>query len=346
MVLMDSKSKKAFGVRYFKHGEYHEVYARKEIVSSAGVLKTPQLLLLSGIGPKDDLKKLNIPVIEDLPVGLNLQDHSAFPLVFLTDQPITYIPSRFNNILTNMTYDLYKRGPLSSPTGFESTAFINTRFQDPKLDFPDVPLFILASSPATDGGIAATILNLSDELLETIYNPKKDRESFHIFVVLNHSKSRGKVSLKSRIPFEKPQVNMNYFDNSDDVKRLIDAGKFALKLVEESQAFKEINAKYHFVPIPTCPDAVPPSDEFFECYMRYFSVVLHHLSGTAKMAPNNDPTRVVDPELRVRGISGLRVADTSIMPIIITGTTNTPAIMIGEKASDLIKNSWKNYKLK
>ncbi|KAB7503436.1 hypothetical protein Anas_12071, partial [Armadillidium nasatum] len=118
-------------------------------------------------------------------------------------------------------------------------------------------------------------------------------------------------------------------------------GKFTLKL-ERTKAFREINAKYHFAPIPTCPNAVPPSDEYFDCFMRYFTTVEYHLCGTAKMGPQSDPTAVVDPELRVYGISGLRVADASIMPVITNGNTNAPTIMIGEKASDLIKSSWRN----
>ncbi|KAB7495747.1 Glucose dehydrogenase [FAD, quinone] [Armadillidium nasatum] len=284
-ILIDAESKRAYGVRFFRNGKYHDVYARKEVILSAGAANTPQLLMLSGIGPKNELKKLGIPLIKDLPVGFNLQDHYALPLVFLTDKPITYTPSRYNTILTNMSYDIYRSGPLSVPFGIEATGFISTKYQDPKLDFPDIQLFLVSASAATD------------------------------------------------------------------------AGKFTLKLVEESKAFKEVNAKYHFVPIPMCPNAVPPSDEYLDCYMRWYTTVEHHLSGTAKMGPHDDPTAVVDPELRyhfllillkfnlnfrVYGISGLRVADASIMPIVTTGNTNAPVIMIGEKASDLIKNSWKN----
>ncbi|KAL7643298.1 UNVERIFIED_CONTAM: hypothetical protein RMT77_006590 [Armadillidium vulgare] len=341
-ILIDPETNRAFGVRYYRYGKYHEVFAKKEIILTASALFTPQLLMLSGIGPKNHLKRFNIPLIKDLPVGFNLQDHYALPLVFLTDKPITFIPSRFNNILHNMSYDIYKTGYLSSPIGIGGQGFISTKYQDPKLNYPDIQLVLLSSSPATDGGGGRKYLSLSDELFNTIYAPIQEKESFHIFLLLCHVKSRGRVSLKSGDPFEKPLIKMNYFESPDDVRRLIDAGRFALKLVEETQAFKEINAKYHYVPIPTCPNAIPRSDEYFECYMKYYTTVDHHQSGTTKMAPLSDPTGVVDPELRVRGISGLRVADTSIMPLITTGNTNAPAIMIGEKASDLIKNSYRD----
>ncbi|KAB7493779.1 hypothetical protein Anas_04613 [Armadillidium nasatum] len=108
----------------------------------------------------------------------------------------------------------------------------------------------------------------------------------------------------------------------------------------KTEAFKSINARYDYKPISLCPKALPPSDEYFECLIRYNTQAGIHATGTAKMGPNKDSSAVIDPELRVRGISNLRVVDASVMPNIVSGNTNAPTIMIGEKGSDLIKDTW------
>ncbi|KAB7493778.1 hypothetical protein Anas_04618, partial [Armadillidium nasatum] len=144
-VLIDPNTNRAYGVRYFRNGAYHDVLARKEVILSAG-----------------------IPLIKDLPVGFNFHDHVGFSLTFVTDKPITYIPQRYNNLITNMTFDLFKKGPLTNP-GFDATAFLNSKFQDPKLSYPDIQVNLLPSTPATDGGLGdgglgRKLLNLGDEL--------------------------------------------------------------------------------------------------------------------------------------------------------------------------------------
>ncbi|KAB7493782.1 hypothetical protein Anas_04617 [Armadillidium nasatum] len=119
------------------------------------------------------------------------------------------------------------------------------------------------------------------------------------------------------------------------------ASRLILKLTETT-AFKQFNIKYHFAPIPLCPNALPFSDEYFECLMRYNTQPFLHATGSSKMGPAKDQTAVVDPELRVYGISGLRVADASIMPTQVSGNTHAPTVMIGEKAAELIKKFWSN----
>ncbi|KAL7643300.1 UNVERIFIED_CONTAM: hypothetical protein RMT77_006592 [Armadillidium vulgare] len=330
-VLIDPATNRAYGVRFFRYGEYHDVLARKEVILSAGAINTPQLLMLSGIGPKDHLKDLNIPLIKDLPVGFNLHDHFGFFLRFSTDKPVTFTPERYNNLLTNMTYELFQKGPLSSPTD-DGTAFVNSKFQDPKDDYPDLQLVLLSFNSSSDGNITNKQWQLSNEHIET----------FSIIIVLNRPLSRGRLFLRSNNPFEKPVLKMNYFDNENDVKRLADGGRIVLDLIK-TKVFKRINAKHIYSRIPWCPKALPPSDEYFECLMRYNTEIGYHACGTAKMGPKSDPKAIVDPELRVRGISNFRVVDASIMPKVLTGNINAPTIMIGEKGSDLIKATWIKY---
>ncbi|KAL7630271.1 UNVERIFIED_CONTAM: hypothetical protein RMT77_019585 [Armadillidium vulgare] len=263
-----------------------------------------------------------ISLIKDLPVGFNLHDHYGFRINIATDKPITYTLQRYNNFITNRTYELYQRGPLSSPMN-DGMGFVNSKFQDPKDDFPDLQLVLLSFDAS------ASHENITDE----------GWEAFSIIIVLNRPLSRGRLLLRSNDPFEKPVLRMNYFDDEDDVKRLADGARIILELMK-TEAFKSINAKHIYSTIPSCPKALPPSFEYFECFMRYHTDIGYHACGTSKMGPNSDPYSVVDPELRVRGISNLRVVDASIMPKVVTGNVNAAVIMFGEKGSDLIKNTW------
>ncbi|KAL7643303.1 UNVERIFIED_CONTAM: hypothetical protein RMT77_006595 [Armadillidium vulgare] len=341
-VLIDPDTKRAYGVRFFRYGEYHDVLARKEVILSAGVFNTPKLLMLSGIGPEDHLHNSNVPLIKDLPVGFNLQDHIAVFMMFLTDKPVTYTLERYTNLLTNMTYELYQKGPFSSP-GFESTAFLNSRFQDPEDSHPDIQLLLVPATIATGAGRRVNQSQSRDELSDSEETslPIANEESFAIHVALLRPQSRGRLLLRSNDPFAKPVLRMNYFNEENDVERLADGARFALNLMK-TEAFKSINARYDFKPISLCPNALPSSDEYFECLIRYNTQAGIHATGTAKMGPSSDSSAVIDPELRVRGISNLRVIDASVMPNIVSGNTNAPTIMIGEKGSDLIKDTWSN----
>ncbi|KAL7643761.1 UNVERIFIED_CONTAM: hypothetical protein RMT77_005767 [Armadillidium vulgare] len=330
-VLIDHVTNRVYGVRLFRYGEYHDVLARKEVILSAGVINTPQLLMLSGIGPKDHLKDLKIPLIKDLPVGFNLHDHFGYVMKIATDKPVTFTPERYNNLLTNMTYELFQKGPLSSFKN-DGMAFVNSKFQDPQDDYPDIQLVLLSLNASSEGNNTNNQWQLNNELVEI----------FSIIIVLNRPLSRGRLFLRSNNPFEKPVLKMNYFGNENDVKRLADGGRIVLDLIKTKE-FKRINAKHIYSPIPLCPKAMPPSDEYFECFMRYTTKIGYHACGTAKMGPKSDPNAIVDPELRVRGISNLRVVDASIMPKVVTGNTNAGVIMIGEKGSDLIKDTWIKY---
>ncbi|KAB7495751.1 hypothetical protein Anas_07306 [Armadillidium nasatum] len=295
-VLINPETKHAYGVQFFRNGVYHQVLSRKEIILSSGALNSPQILMLSGIGPKDHLEKL-IPVIKDLPVGFNFQNHVGMAMIFTSEEPVGVTLQTYESFFSSLSYGLFRKGPLTSPVGLEATGFVNTKFQDPEELFPDLQLFTFSTTPASDDGLSKKLYRLNDQIMEVMFNPILSKPNFLFFVTLQRPKS----------------------------------GRFSLKLLE-TKPFQDIKAKYHYVPLPLCPDAQPPSDEYFECLMRYFTIIFYHGSGTAKMGTKNDPTAVVDPELRV--------ADTSIMPRIVSGNTNVPAIMIGEKASDMIKGSW------
>ncbi|KAH8276451.1 hypothetical protein KR044_002718 [Drosophila immigrans] len=339
-VLIDPKTKRAMGVEFIKNGRPQVVHARNEVVLSAGALNTPKLLMLSGIGLADHLAEHNIPVISDLPVGNNMQDHVGLGgLTFVIDAPLTVTRSRFQTIPVAMEYILRERGPMSF-SGVEGVAFLNTKYQDPAEDWPDIQFHFLPSSIASDAGEQIRkILNLRDGFYNTVYKPLQQSETWSILPLLLRPKSTGFVRLNSRNPTQPPKIIPNYFAHQIDVDVLVEGIKLAIN-VSNSQAFQRFGSRLHNIPLPGCRQHQFESDEYWACCIKQFTFTIYHPSGTCRMGPASDPMAVVDPRLRVYGVTGLRVADASIMPTIVNGNPNAGVIAIGEKASDLIKEDW------
>ncbi|KAH8411365.1 hypothetical protein KR215_002837 [Drosophila sulfurigaster] len=339
-VLIDPKTKRAMGVEYIKNGRTQVVQARNEVVLSAGALNSPKLLMLSGIGLADHLGEHNIPVISDLPVGNNMQDHVGLGgLTFVIDAPLTVTRSRFQTIPVAMEYIMRERGPMSF-SGVEGVAFVNTKYQDPAEDWPDIQFHFLPSSIASDAGEQIRkILNLRDGFYNTVYKPLQQSETWSILPLLLRPKSTGFVRLNSRNPTQPPKIIPNYFAHQIDVDVLVEGIKMAIN-VSNSQAFQRFGSRLHNIPLPGCRHHQFESDEYWACCIKQFTFTIYHPSGTCRMGPASDPMAVVDPRLRVYGVTGLRVADASIMPTIVNGNPNAGVIAIGEKASDLIKEDW------
>ncbi|XP_018787280.1 PREDICTED: glucose dehydrogenase [FAD, quinone] [Bactrocera latifrons] len=338
-VLID-KNKRAIGVEFLKKGQKNVVFVRREVILSAGALNSPQLLMLSGIGPADHLQEHGINVISDLPVGDNLQDHVGLGgLTFVVDAPLTVTRSRFQTIPVAMEYILRERGPMTF-SGVEGVAFLNSKYQDPSVDWPDIQFHFLPSSVNSDGGEQIRkILNLRDGFYNTVYKPLHSSETWSILPLLLRPKSTGWVRLNSRNPLQQPKLIPNYFAHQEDIDVLVEGIKLAIN-VSNTQAFQRFGSRPHSIPLPGCRHYEFMSDAYWGCAIKQFTFTIYHPAGTCKMGPSWDVTAVVDPRLRVYGVSGIRVADASIMPTIMNGNPNAPVIMIGEKASDLIKEDW------
>ncbi|CAH2259780.1 jg24338 [Pararge aegeria aegeria] len=341
-VLIDPEKKRAYGVEFIRDTEKQVIYAKREVILAAGAIASPHLLMLSGVGPASHLKEVGINVIYDSPgVGRNLQDHIAVGgIVFQVDYPISLVMNRLVNINSALRYAVTEDGPLTSSIGLEVVAFINTKYANATEDWPDIEFMMTSASVPSDGGTQVKKAHsLTDEFYEEMFGHISNKDVFGIFPMMLRPKSRGFIKLRSKNPLEYPIMIHNYLTHPDDVGVLREGVKAALA-VAETKAMKRLGARFNNKPIPNCKHLPLYTDEYWDCYIRQYTMTIYHLSCTAKMGPSSDPMAVVDSELRVYGIEGLRVIDASIMPAVTNGNINAPVIMIAEKGSDLIKDTW------
>ncbi|XP_058120244.1 glucose dehydrogenase [FAD, quinone]-like [Anopheles ziemanni] len=342
-ILIDPLTKLAYGVEFIKHKRRYVIRARKEVILAAGAIASPQLLMLSGVGPREHLQQVGVPVVQDLPVGYNLQDHVNLPgLVFPVNQPVTVRERDMRSPKYIFDYLLFGRGPFTVPGGAEGVAFVKTNISYTPSDYPDIELVMGTGAYNNDesGSLRETI-GITDEFYHRTYGTILGKHAFAISPILMRPKSRGRIYLKSANPFRWPRMDGNFFGNYDDLAVLREGAKLTVTLVE-SRHFRSFGAKLHTTPFLGCEGHRFRSDEYWECAIRRIGSSLQHQCGTCKMGPTTDPEAVVNPQLQVYGIRGLRVVDASIIPTIPASHTNAVVFMIGEKAADMVKEFWVN----
>ncbi|PSN57089.1 Glucose dehydrogenase [FAD, quinone] [Blattella germanica] len=341
-VLIDKETKRAFGVEFLRDGKYHVALASREVILSAGALASPHLLMLSGVGPADHLQEKNIRVVHDSPgVGQNLQDHIAIGgITFLVDYPVTVSIDRVFNLNSALRYAIRGDGPLTSSIGIETVGFISTKYANQSDDWPDIEFMLTSSTTTSDGGTQTKKAHcITQEFYDDYFGNINKKDAFGIFPMILRPKSRGYMKLRTNDPMDYPLFYHNYLTHPDDVRVLREGVKQAIALGETS-AMKRFGSRFHRKPVPGCKNLPLFTDEYWECVLRQYTMTIYHMSGSAKMGPPEDPMAVVDPELNVIGVSGLRVIDASIMPTITSGNINAPVAMIAEKGADLIKDTW------
>lgn len=323
------------------NGQIKRIKATREIILSAGVIGSPHLLLLSGVGPADHMRQMKIPIVSDVPgVGLNLHDHiAAYGLTWTTHSVgMAYNPFLYTlDPRTYFNWKMYHTGPLSAPIGVEGTAFVPTKLWGNET-WPDLQIMFISSHPGFDGGtLYKDFLNIKDEFFDEYFSNVAFREGFSMYPIVNRPKSRGRISLRSLDPLDHPIIEANYLSDPRDTFTLIEGLKLVRK-IGDSPAFQRIGAKFYSMPLPPCKHLDDNSDEYWFCWIVHLANTDHHPVGTCKMGPlDRDPLAVVDPLLRVRNVKGLRVIDGSVIPTIPSGNINIPIIMIAEKAADIIK---------
>lgn len=290
----------------FQQGENSaQEHADREIILCGGSVASPHLLMLAGIGPADQLRTLGVPVQADLPgVGENLQDHPAVPVVYQSTQPITL--TNAESISNVARYMCFKNGMLTSNVA-EAGGFVTT---NPSSPAPDIQ-FHFGPGYYVDHGFQ-----------------KIKGHAFTLGPTLIRPTSRGRLKLRSSSPLDAPAIYANYLADSRDMDAMLQGVKLARRIAA-AQAFEQFRG-VEMLPGPDAQD-----DAALRRHIERYAATLYHPVGTCKMG--NDAMSVVDSELRVHGMEGLRVVDASVMPTVIGGNTNAPTIMIAEKAADLIR---------
>ncbi|XP_054290845.1 glucose dehydrogenase [FAD, quinone]-like [Macrosteles quadrilineatus] len=337
-ILFDYQSKTAQGVKFLNNNNKEiTVKAKKEVIISAGAINSPQLLMLSGIGPKQHLEELGIDVIEDLPVGQNLQDH-----MLMAGLLFSYNFSRPRQRLTDHMYE-YLMSPSSSQLSsigmLSYSGFINT--VDTDSNIPDIQTYhydidVNNTSSLTN---ALAMFGIRDDIIKLFLDINSKRFVTPVMPTLLKPHSRGRILLRSKNPEDKVKIVTNFLTDARDIETLLRATEFLSNLAS-TKAMKSLDTKFHEIVAPACSKYVVSSRDFRICSLKHFVTTCYHPTSTCKMGPADDPTSVVNPQLQVKGVRHLRVADASIMPDIVRGNTNAPSIMIGEKAADLVKQHW------
>lgn len=337
-IIISPHTKEAYGVKYIHDGKLYIAKANKEVILAAGAINTAQLLLLSGVGPKEELEKLDIHIAEDLSVGRDLKDHIAFVGVNYIINDTISEETDYKEAL--IAYLKNGEGPLTS-VNVEGLGFIRTPVSKDKPDYPDAEL-IFVPQAYNVGYEKLKHLNFKPETYDSVWKPIEGKRAFTIAVVPTQPKSRGTVTLKTKDPLNHPLISPNQLTDPEeyDINTLL-AGIQKALAYGKTETFHKLGAHLNTHQVHGCDQYEIDTEAYWKCAVKYLSISLRHPSGTAKMGPETDPEAVVDNKLRVKGIHKLRVADASVIPVSITGHINAPVVMIGEKAADLIKEEWK-----
>lgn len=329
-VLINETTLEAYGVQVEYNGENISILSNLEVIVSTGAINTPQLLMLSGIGPKKYLTDKNIKTLVNLPaVGQNLQDHTiVYVPIFVNEMELA---SAHQLNFDAVQYLFNKKGYLAQ-NGFADISALYTCEKN-----GTYPLFqnhlVLFGKNST---MARTFFaKYKSTIFESIMKEFVDHPAFVFIFNLLHPYSMGNVSLSTSNAKDHPLIYANYFKDNRDLDATVTGIKMLTQIVN-TEYFKSIGGYLGRMAWPACDGFELDSDDYWRCTALNTVVTLYHPVGTAKMGPNKTAS-VVDSHLRVHGVSKLRVVDASVMPSLSSGNTNGPVIMIGERASDLIK---------
>ncbi|MBZ9808787.1 MULTISPECIES: choline dehydrogenase [unclassified Mesorhizobium] len=304
------ENQRAIGVEIEARKQIQVVKARREVIVAASSINSPKILMLSGIGPAEHLRENGIAVVADRPgVGRNLQDHLELYIQQESTKPITLnsVLNPFSKAMIGAQWLFFKTG-LGATNHFEAAAFVRSRAG---VDYPDIQYHFIPAAVRYDGKAAAK------------------SHGFQAHVGPMRSKSRGSVTLRSPDPNSKPVIHFNYMSHPDDWSEF----RHCIRLTREIFGQKAFDG---FRGQEISPGSHVQSDDDLDIFIRDHAESAYHPCGTCRMGRTDDVTSVVDPECRVIGVEGLRVADSSIFPRVTNGNLNAPSIMTGEKASDHI----------
>jgi choline dehydrogenase len=307
------EQRRATGVEFLRNGKLERAHAAREVIVSSGTYKSPQLLMLSGIGPADHLRSMGIEVVQDLPgVGENLQEHPNLLNIYRTKEKVglTRHLRLDRATLAVARWALLREGPFTS-AGTSANIFMRTR---PELTQPDIQTIVMPVHQHAG-----------------LWFPGLTKPPIYAFTArigILHAKSRGWVRLRSSDPTDHPRIQFNMFTEQADMDAMINAVRLVREMFQQDPLRDMIAEELE-------PGSDAQSDSELAHAIRQNAEHRHHAVGTCAMGTGENA--VLDAELRVRGIEGLRVADASVFPDDTSGNTNVPTMMVGEKAADLIR---------
>lgn len=311
------ENRQAVGVRYHHDGRVRQAKVREEVILSAGAIASPRLLMLSGIGPRDELTGAGVDIAHELPsVGKNLHEHPYLMQRWVSRGVPTFNKPRPGMVLRDLAAFARDGGGILAMTMVQVQCMAKT---DPSLPAPDLQLQFVPMAITRD---------VDENGMFNVQLAKQ--EGFLSSSTFLKPRARGSIGLRGAAPDAPPRISYQFLADPDDLRDVV-KGLRAVQEVMDQPAMKEITAG-QFEPESTCR-----TDADWERYVREFVTPSYHPVGTCKMGV--DDHAVVDPELRVHGVANLRVVDASIMPTITTGNTNAPSMMIGERAAELILGS-------
>jgi len=308
------EGRRAVGVEYLRAGRKHTVRAAREVILAGGAFNSPQLLQLSGIGPRALLEALGIAPLADSPgVGEALQDHFYVRTFWRCNRPVTLnddMASLWRKLGIGLRYLLWRRGPLTVSAGY-AAAFVRTRAE---LARPDAQIYFINFSTARRGGALHPF------------------SGFTVSVSQLQPESRGRVQIRSADPHAPPAIQYNYLATENDRRMMVEGLKFARRLANTPPLAGYVAAEFQ-------PGAKVQSDAEWLAYCREAGDTVFHPTSTCRMG--TDAASVVDERLRVRGVGGLRVIDASVMPSVVSGNTNAAVIALAEKGADIVRKDVK-----
>ncbi|XP_069683480.1 glucose dehydrogenase [FAD, quinone]-like isoform X2 [Periplaneta americana] len=323
-VIVGHETREAEGVEYvLEDNKFIKriAFASKEVLLCAGAVNSPQLLMLSGIGPIKTLQSLGIAVIEDLNVGRNLQNHFKTGIDLILDEKRQTVPKNQDVVDDILRYFWRHEGALASVGTFDVTAYINSTFST--RNFPDIQFLFFPQFFHPN---------------QSFHTPLSYYNRISVETIAVRPRTRGYIAINTTDPFSQPIIN--YILDSHDIDVISQGNDFVVKELMNTKTLKENGMSVDTEPNTKCKDFTFGTFNYFRCLATNYSYPSYHFSGTCKMGPSSDRSAVVDSSLRVHKIKKLRVVDASVMPVLVNANPHAAVLMIAEKASDLIKEAW------
>ncbi|XP_063697683.1 uncharacterized protein LOC134828631 [Culicoides brevitarsis] len=330
---------KATGVLYKSLGITFQAIAKKEIILSAGAINSPQLLILSGIGPQETLTKFKIPKVKYLPVGQNFQDHPfVFGPTYMLNTTGNSVGVGDVNLWNLLMLSINEPNPLHIPHGSEGYVFVRMNDSHLPSGVPDIELIFSATDITNAGDYQRDYFCIEKQFYDKAFKKliEHEKDSVTLAPMLLHPKTVGNVTIRDTNPFSKAVINYPMFKDPYDTKALL-FGIHEAKNIIESSYFAKYNPQLYQYDIEECNAFMFDTNNWWLCVKDYLQTTLHHDSGTCRMGVEEDVRTVVTPNLKVKGIQKLRVVDASVIPEVISGHTAAPTMMLAEKAAHLIK---------